>query len=82
MATGAINHMAMAPYKGKQTGETSLLRSILDRILPNRIILADRYYSSFWLLAAGEMRGIDLVARVHHLRKVDFRRGLKQGYLD
>ncbi|TWU04041.1 transposase [Neorhodopirellula pilleata] len=28
------------------------------------------------------MRGIDLVARVHHLRKVDFRRGLKQGYLD
>ncbi|WP_146597270.1 hypothetical protein [Novipirellula galeiformis] len=34
------------------------------------------------MLAAGEMRGVDLVARVHHLRKVDFRRGLKQGDLD
>lgn len=82
LATGAINHMAIGAYKGKQTGETSLLRTILDRILPGRILLADRYYASFWLLAAGEMRGIDLVARVHHLRNVDFRRGLKQGYLD
>lgn len=82
LATGAINHMAMAPYKGKQTGETSLLRIILGCISPGRILLADRYYASFWLLAAGEMRGVDLFARVHHLRKVDFRRGLKQGYLD
>lgn len=82
LATGAINHMALGPCKGKETGETSLLRTILDRILPGRILLADRYYASFWLLAAGQMRGVDLVARVHHLRKVDFRRGLKQGYLD
>ena len=82
LATGAINHTAIGPHKGKQTGETSLLRSILDRISPGRILLADRYYASFWLLAAGDMQGIDLVARVHHLRKVDFRRGLKQGYLD
>jgi putative transposase len=60
LATGAINHMAIGPYKGKETGETSLLRTILKRILPGRILLADRYYASFWLLAAGEMRGIDL----------------------
>ncbi len=82
LATGAINHTAIGPYKGKETGETSLLRSIFNRILPGRILLADRYYASFWLLAANEMRDIDLVARVHHLRTVDFRRGLKQGYLD
>ena len=82
LATGAIKHMAIGPYKGKETGETSLLRSIFSRILRGRILLADRYYASFWLLAAAEMREIDLVARVHHLRKVDFRRGLKQGYLD
>lgn len=82
LATGAINHTAIGPYKGKQTGETSLLRTILDRISPGRILLADRYYANFWLLAASEMRGIDLVARVHQLRKVDFRRGLRQGLLD
>ncbi len=82
LATGAINHMAIGPYKGKQTGEASLLRSILGRVLPGRILLADRYYASYWFLAAGKMRGVDLVTRVHQLRKVDFRRGLKQGYLD
>ncbi|WP_231603699.1 hypothetical protein [Neorhodopirellula pilleata] len=82
LATGALNRMAIGPYKGKQTGETSPLRSILYSILRGRILLADRHYASFWLLAAGEMRGIDLVARVHHLRQVDFRRGLKQGHRD
>lgn len=82
LATGAINHFAIGPYTGKQTGETSLLRSIFDRLLWGRILLADRYYASFWLLAEGERRGIDLVARAHHLRKIDFRRGLRLGYLD
>lgn len=82
LATGAINFTAVSAYQGKQTGETSLLRTILDRIPKGRILLADRYYASFWLLAMSEMRGVDLVARAHHLRKVDFRRGLKQGYLD
>ena len=38
LATGAINLTALGAYKGKQTGETSLLRSILDRILPGRIL--------------------------------------------
>ena len=82
LATGAIVHLAIGPCKGKQSGESSLFRTILNRILPGRILLADRYYASFWLLAGGEMRGVDLVARVHHSRKVDFRKGLKQGYLD
>lgn len=82
LATGAINSKAIGPYKGKQTGETSLLRTILDRLSPGQILLADRYYASFWLLALSESRGIDLVARAHHLRKIDFRKGFKLGYLD
>ncbi|QDV87211.1 IS4 family transposase [Planctomycetes bacterium TBK1r] len=82
LATGAIQRTAVGPYRGKQTGETALLRTFLDCILPGRILLADRYYANFWLLAMGPMRGIDLVARAHQLRKIDFRRGLKLGYLD
>lgn len=82
LATGAVNFTAMSAYQGKETGETSLLRTILDRILPGRILLADRYYATFWLLSLSEMRGIDLVARAHHLRKIDFRQGIKQGHRD
>jgi hypothetical protein len=82
LATGAINFTAMGPYQGKESGEPALLRTILDRILPGRILLADRYYGSYWLLALSELQEIDLVTRAHHRRKVDFRRGLKLGYLD
>jgi hypothetical protein len=82
LATGAIHSYAIASYAGKQTGETSLLRTMLHRVLPGRILLADRYYATFWLLAMSETRSIDLVARVHHLRKVDFRKGMKLGRYD
>lgn len=82
LATGAANRIAIAAYQGKQTGEKSLLRSILHFILAGRILLADRFYASFWLFAAGTMRKVDVVARAHHLRKIDFRRSFKLGYLD
>ena len=49
LATGAINFTAMAAYQGKQTGEASLLRTILNRIARGRILLADRYYATVTL---------------------------------
>lgn len=82
IVTGAVHGAAFASYQGKETGETSLLRSIMHRILPGRILLADRYYASFWLLASCNQLKIDLVARAHHLRTIDFRRGKKLGSFD
>ncbi|QDV47440.1 Transposase DDE domain protein [Stieleria neptunia] len=82
LVTGAVNSVALGQYSGKQTGETSLLRRVLHRISPGNILLADRYYASFWFLALSKTNGIDLVARAHHRRKIDFRKGLKLGYLD
>ncbi len=72
----------IGPYKGKQQERAHCFRTLLDLISPGKILLADRYYATFWLLAASEMRNIDWFARVHTLRKVDFRRGLKLGYFD
>ncbi|PQO40127.1 IS4 family transposase [Blastopirellula marina] len=82
LATGAATMFAMGRYAGKETGETSLLRTLLSQFHAGEIVLADRYYASFWLLALSELRGIDVVARAHHLRKIDFRRGLRQGDCD
>jgi hypothetical protein len=82
LATGAASRVPIAAYQGKQMGETSLLRSMLHLIVAGRILLADRYYASFWLFAAGTMKKIDVAAQAHRLRKVDFRRGSKLGYLD
>ena len=82
LATGAVMTIAMGPYAGKLSGETSLLRTVIDSISPGKILLADRFYANYWIMAMSEMKQIDLVARVHQLRRVDFRRGLKLGHLD
>ena len=82
LSVGAVIDAAMGPYKGKQTGENNLFRSLLACFLPGEIALADRYYASFWDFALLSERGIDLVARAHHKRKIDFRKGQKLGYYD
>jgi putative transposase len=82
LAVGAVLEVATAKYAGKKTGESTLLRKLLNTLLPGEILLADRYYATYWLLAAAWERGFDVVVKSHHLRKVDFRKGLKLGGLD
>jgi putative transposase len=82
LAVGAVIDAAIGPYKGKQTGENNLFRSLLRSFLPGEVALADSYYASFWDFALLRERQVDLFARVHHLRKVDFRRGTKLGRYD
>jgi Transposase DDE domain len=75
LATGAVLDLAIGPYKGKRTGETSLLRTLLDRVKAGSILLGDRYFASYWGIAELAPRGIDGVFRMHQRRKIDFRRG-------
>jgi putative transposase len=75
LATGMLTDMAMGPYVGKETGETALLRQLLDRFEQGDILLADRYYCSYFMIALLMELGIDFVTRVHQRRAVDFRRG-------
>jgi putative transposase len=79
LATAVLLGMALAPYEGKETGETALLRELLDDLEPGVILLADRYYCSYWLVAMAQARGVDVVFRMHHLRDYDFRRGQHLG---
>ena len=82
LATGAALDIAMAPYRGKQTGENSLLQCIIELLFPGDILLADRYYATFANIDRAQRKGYDLVMRSHHKRKIDFRRGFKQGSYD
>jgi len=80
LATGMVTDMAMGPYAGKETGEPALLRSLLGRFKRGDILLADRYYCSYFMIALLQERGIDLVVRLHPRRRpVDFRRGRRMG---
>jgi hypothetical protein len=79
LATACLTGMALAPYEGKETGETALLRKLLGDVKPGTILLADRYYCTYWLVAMAQALGVDVVFRMHHRRDYDFRRGQRLG---
>ncbi len=44
LATAAICDLAIGPYEGKETGETALLRTMLDGFDSGDVAVFDRYY--------------------------------------
>lgn len=79
LTTACLLGMAVAPYEGKETGETALLRTLLEEGVPGDLLLADRYYCSYWMVAQAQACGKDVVFRLHQLRHYDFRRGQHLG---
>lgn len=79
LATAMVGGMAMGPYAGKETGESALLRELLGRLGKGDILLADRYYCSYFMIALLQELGIDFVVRLHQRRDADFRRGHRLG---
>jgi hypothetical protein len=77
--TALLGGLAYGPYEGKETGEPSLFRTLLDRLRPGDVVVADRYYCSYFLVALLLERGVDGVFRLHQRRDVDFRRGRRLG---
>jgi len=82
LATGAVCDLAIGPYQGKQTGESALLREMLDGLKPGELAVFDRHFCSFPLLAMLLGRGVQFCARLHQRRPVDFRRGRRLGHDD
>jgi hypothetical protein len=79
LATAMVSGMAMGRYQGKETGEPALLRELFDRLRPGDVVLGDRCYCSYFMIALLARIQVDVVARLHHLRPSDFRRGRDQG---
>ncbi len=82
LATACIMDLAIGPYSGKETGETALLRELLDSFDEGDLLVADRFYCSFMMLALLLARGVDGCVRMHQRRHVDFRRGRRLGKYD
>jgi putative transposase len=79
LATGLLTGLELGPYEGKETGEPALLRELLDRLHPGSVLLADRFYCSYFMVALLLERGVDVVFRLHQRRHADFRRGHRLG---
>jgi hypothetical protein len=64
LATGACHDLAIAPYAGKGTGETTLFRQMYDTLAPGDVVVGDALFDNYFVACELRQRGIDLVARV------------------
>jgi putative transposase len=79
LATAMTRGMALGPYSGKETGETALLRELFAYLEEGDVLLGDRYFCSYFMIALLLERGLDFVVRLHQRRHSDFRRGRRLG---
>lgn len=82
LAVGVVIEAAIGQYKGKQTGENSLFRTLHNTLSAGDVVLADRCYSGWFDVALLAQRAIDVVVRKHQLRATDFRTGKRLGKED
>jgi hypothetical protein len=68
LATGACHDLAMAPYAGKGTGETTLLRQMYDTLGPGDVALADASFDDHFIACELRQRRVGLVARAQYQR--------------
>jgi hypothetical protein len=79
LATACVCDVAIGPYQGKQTGENALLRHMLDTFDQGDVVVFDRCFCSFMMLAMLSCAGAQVCARLHQRRPIDFRRGRRLG---
>ena len=79
LATAMITNAASAKYQGKETGETALLRTMLDSFDENDIAVFDRYCCSYMMIAQFIQHEVQVCARQNAKRPVDFTKGKRLG---
>jgi Transposase DDE domain len=82
LAVGAVLDAAFCPYQGKEHSELALFRRLHDGLSAGDVVLADRFFCSFFDIAELQRRSVDVVMRQHQKRKTDFRRGVPLGKYD
>jgi hypothetical protein len=79
LSSGAVLNIAIGDYFSSEHG---LLRGMLDQLSEGDILLGDRYYCSYFLLADLQKLNIDAVFKINANRKIDFRKGQCLGHHD
>ena len=82
LSCGAVLEWAVAACEGKQTGETALLWGLAQQLERGDVVIADRCYAGYFMIAWLGMLGVDVVMRQHQSRHTDFRRGKRLGVRD
>ena len=79
LATGALLDYAKG---NKHQHELGLLQRLLDTFKAGDLVLADRGFSTYALMALLWLRNVQSLFRLHHARRRDFRQGKRLGNND
>jgi len=77
LATGAVLDYSLGVYQGKGSGETSLLSQLFGSLSIGDLLMADRYYCTFAIIALLQASGIPVLFPIHARKKVDFSLGVR-----
>jgi hypothetical protein len=72
LSSGAILQVACASLRSH---DLRLFHRLWEFLKTGDIVLGDRAFGEYTTLAQLPRRGVDVVARLHHQRKIDFRKG-------
>jgi len=78
-ATACLLGAACGAYRGKGTGEMPLLWSLWDHLEAGDVLLGDRYYGCYLLLAGLPLRGVDGCFRLPVHKEKSFASGQRLG---
>jgi len=70
LGSGALLNAAIGRFRGKGADEQTLLRSMLDTLQADDVLLGDAYYASYFLLCALRARGVDGVFEQYGSRRL------------
>ena len=82
LAAGTVLDYSLGAYQGKGTGETSLLSLLFGSLSAGDLLMADRYYCTFAIIALLQAREIPVLFPIHARKKVDFSLGVRLGARD
>lgn len=82
LSSGAVLDWAMGPCEGAESGETALLWKMAPGLKAGDVLIADRYFSGYFLLARLKQLGVDVIVQANRSRHVDFRCGKRLGARD
>ena len=75
LSSGAISHVVTSDWK---THDVRLLKQAWEALTTGDVLLVDRGFGDYVTLASLPLRGVDVLARLHGARKVDFRKALQR----
>ncbi len=82
LTAGTVLNYSLGPYQGKQAGESSLFSQLLNSLSIGDLLIADRYYCTFAIIALLQAMGVPVLFQLHANKKVDFRQGQRLGAKD